>query len=123
VDDILALIADTYRSTTAKRPTLFPGQALIYRSGFWASSGGESATVAGNRGLRFAANYHVAPAAVLEATDAYRLRSDPRPELDRPTSRSRRTSSSPRMRPALATSLRVMGSGCAASAPLRVRSL
>ena len=33
------------------------------------SSGGESATVAGKRGLRFAANYHVSPATVLEAVD------------------------------------------------------
>ena len=36
------------------------------------SSGGESATVAGERGLRFAANYHVSPATVLEAVEGYR---------------------------------------------------
>ena len=36
------------------------------------SSAGQSASVAGELGLRFAANYHVSPATVLEAVDAYR---------------------------------------------------
>lgn len=36
------------------------------------SSAGESARVAAERGLPFAANYHVSPASVLEAVDAYR---------------------------------------------------
>jgi luciferase family oxidoreductase group 1 len=36
------------------------------------SSGGESAEVAGEKGLRLAANYHVSPATVLEAADGYR---------------------------------------------------
>jgi alkanesulfonate monooxygenase SsuD/methylene tetrahydromethanopterin reductase-like flavin-dependent oxidoreductase (luciferase family) len=48
------------------------------------SSGGESAAVAGRRGLPFAANYHVAPSAVLEAVTAYRAQFRPSPELDRP---------------------------------------
>ena len=72
--------------------------------------------VAGNRGLRFAANYHVAPSAVLEAVDAYRTAFRPSAELDRPyvsvsadvvvgDDASQRASS----RPATA-------SGCAASA-------
>ena len=48
------------------------------------SSGGESAAVAGRRGLPFAANYHVAPSAVLEAVAAYRAQFRPSPDLDRP---------------------------------------
>lgn len=36
------------------------------------SSAGESAEVAGARGLPFAANYHVSPASVVEAVTAYR---------------------------------------------------
>lgn len=48
------------------------------------SSGGESAAVAGRRGLPFAANYHVAPSAVLEAVTAYRAQFRPSAELDRP---------------------------------------
>jgi luciferase family oxidoreductase group 1 len=48
------------------------------------SSGGQSAQVAGANGLRFAANYHVSPATVLEAADGYRTEFRPSAELDRP---------------------------------------
>ena len=48
------------------------------------SSGGESAEVAGANGLRFAANYHVSPATVLEAVDGYRAAFRPSADLDRP---------------------------------------
>jgi alkanesulfonate monooxygenase SsuD/methylene tetrahydromethanopterin reductase-like flavin-dependent oxidoreductase (luciferase family) len=48
------------------------------------SSGGESATVAGHNGLRFAANYHVSPATVLEAVRGYRAAFQPSAELARP---------------------------------------
>ena len=48
------------------------------------SSAGESASVAGELGLRFAANYHVSPATVLDAVDAYRAAFVPSPHLDRP---------------------------------------
>jgi alkanesulfonate monooxygenase SsuD/methylene tetrahydromethanopterin reductase-like flavin-dependent oxidoreductase (luciferase family) len=40
--------------------------------------------VAGKNGLRFAANYHVAPAGVLDAVDGYRAAFIPSAELDRP---------------------------------------
>jgi luciferase family oxidoreductase group 1 len=48
------------------------------------SSGGQSATVAGANGLRFAANYHVSPATVLEAVQAYRAEFHPSHELPAP---------------------------------------
>ncbi|MFD0522562.1 LLM class flavin-dependent oxidoreductase [Paractinoplanes durhamensis] len=48
------------------------------------SSGGESARVAGARGLPFAANYHVAPARVLEAVEAYRAAFKPSAALEAP---------------------------------------
>jgi luciferase family oxidoreductase group 1 len=48
------------------------------------SSGGESAQVAGSRGLRFAANYHVSPATVLEAVEGYRAAFRPSAELAEP---------------------------------------
>jgi luciferase family oxidoreductase group 1 len=48
------------------------------------SSGGESAEVAGANGLRFAANYHVSPATVIEAADGYRAAFRPSADLDRP---------------------------------------
>jgi len=48
------------------------------------SSAGVSATTAGRRGLPFAANYHVAPASVLEAVQAYREAFVPSDRYDRP---------------------------------------
>jgi luciferase family oxidoreductase group 1 len=48
------------------------------------SSGGESATLAGQRGLPFAANYHVAPANVLDAVEGYRAAFRPSARLARP---------------------------------------
>jgi alkanesulfonate monooxygenase SsuD/methylene tetrahydromethanopterin reductase-like flavin-dependent oxidoreductase (luciferase family) len=84
VDDILALIADTYRSDDGEEAHVVPGGGADLQVWILGSSGGESAAVAGSRGLRFAANYHVAPATVLEATEAYRAAFRPSAELDRP---------------------------------------
>ncbi|MEK6437711.1 LLM class flavin-dependent oxidoreductase [Pseudonocardia sp. T1-2H] len=47
-------------------------------------SGGDSAVVAGERGLAFAANYHVSPGTVLEAVDAYRKAFRPSERLAAP---------------------------------------
>ena len=84
VDDILRLLADTYRSDDGQEARVVPGGGADLQVWILGSSGGESAAVAGNRGLRFAANYHVAPAAVLEAADGYRAAFKPSVELDRP---------------------------------------
>ena len=72
VDDILALIAGTYRSAEGEPGHVVPGEGADLQIWILGSSGGESAEVAGKRGLRFAANYHVSPATVLDAVDAYR---------------------------------------------------
>jgi alkanesulfonate monooxygenase SsuD/methylene tetrahydromethanopterin reductase-like flavin-dependent oxidoreductase (luciferase family) len=84
VDDVLALIADNYRSADGVEAHVVPGRGADLQIWILGSSGGESAAVAGERGLRFAANYHVAPATVLEATDGYRAAFRPSAELDRP---------------------------------------
>jgi luciferase family oxidoreductase group 1 len=84
VDDILALIADTYRSADGEEAHVVPGAGADLQIWILGSSGGESAAVAGERGLRFAANYHVAPATVLEAADGYRAAFRPSAELERP---------------------------------------
>ena len=83
VDDILALIADTY-SADGQEAHVVPGGGADLQVWILGSSGGESAVVAGRRGLRFAANYHVAPASVLEAADGYRAAFRPSAELDSP---------------------------------------
>jgi alkanesulfonate monooxygenase SsuD/methylene tetrahydromethanopterin reductase-like flavin-dependent oxidoreductase (luciferase family) len=84
VDDILALIAGTYRSDDGEEAHVVPGGGADLQVWILGSSGGQSAVVAGNRGLRFAANYHVAPAAVLEAADGYRAAFRRSVDLDRP---------------------------------------
>jgi alkanesulfonate monooxygenase SsuD/methylene tetrahydromethanopterin reductase-like flavin-dependent oxidoreductase (luciferase family) len=84
VGDILAFLAGTYRSAEGVEAHVVPGEGAALQVWILGSSAGESATVAGARGLRFASNYHVSPATVLEAVDAYRAAFVPSAELDRP---------------------------------------
>jgi luciferase family oxidoreductase group 1 len=84
VADVLALIAGTYRSPEGAEAHVVPGEGAALQVWILGSSGGESAEVAGQRALRFAANYHVSPATVLEAVDGYRAAFKPSAELERP---------------------------------------
>jgi alkanesulfonate monooxygenase SsuD/methylene tetrahydromethanopterin reductase-like flavin-dependent oxidoreductase (luciferase family) len=84
VGDVLALIAGTYRSADGAEAHVVPGEGAALQVWVLGSSGGESAEVAGQRGLRFAANYHVSPATVLEAVEGYRAAFRASAELDRP---------------------------------------
>jgi alkanesulfonate monooxygenase SsuD/methylene tetrahydromethanopterin reductase-like flavin-dependent oxidoreductase (luciferase family) len=84
VGDVLALIAGRYRSADGEEAHVVPGEGAALQVWVLGSSGGESAEVAGQRGLRFAANYHVSPATVLEAVDGYRAAFKPSAELARP---------------------------------------
>ena len=84
VGDVLALIAGTYRSPEGEAAHVVPGEGAALQVWILGSSGGESAEVAGRNGLRFAANYHVSPATVLEAVDGYRAAFQPSAELGLP---------------------------------------
>ncbi|MGW1619698.1 LLM class flavin-dependent oxidoreductase [Streptomyces sp. NPDC002172] len=84
IDDILALLAGTYRTEDGVEAHIVPGEGAEVEVWILGSSGGESARVAGERGLRFAANYHVSPATVLEAVDGYRAHFQPSDVLDKP---------------------------------------
>jgi alkanesulfonate monooxygenase SsuD/methylene tetrahydromethanopterin reductase-like flavin-dependent oxidoreductase (luciferase family) len=84
VTDVLSLIAGTYRSAEGEEAHVIPGEGAALQIWILGSSGGESAEVAGERGLRFAANYHVSPATVLEAVDGYRAAFKPSAEIERP---------------------------------------
>ena len=84
VNDVLALIAGTYRSAEGEEAHVVPGEGAALQVWILGSSGGESAEVAGANGLRFAANYHVSPATVLEAVDGYRAAFRPSAVLDQP---------------------------------------
>ncbi|CDR02141.1 hypothetical protein GCM10022420_039730 [Streptomyces iranensis] len=93
--DILALLRGDYRSAEGVEAHAIPGEGADVQVWILGSSGGRSAQVAGRGGLRFAADYHVSPATVLEATEAYRAafgrgrhslprpRTGPRPTLVR----------------------------------------
>ncbi|MEV8514662.1 LLM class flavin-dependent oxidoreductase [Dactylosporangium sp. NPDC051484] len=84
IDDVLALIAGTYKSSEGEEAHVVPGEGADLEIWILGSSGGESAEVAGRRGVRFAANYHVSPATVLEAVDAYRAAFVPSQVLTQP---------------------------------------
>ncbi|MFB8751373.1 LLM class flavin-dependent oxidoreductase [Streptomyces parvulus] len=84
IDDILALLAGSYRSPEGVEAHVVPGEGADVHVWILGSSGGQSAEAAGARGLRFAANYHVSPATVLEAVDGYRSSFRPSEFLDKP---------------------------------------
>jgi alkanesulfonate monooxygenase SsuD/methylene tetrahydromethanopterin reductase-like flavin-dependent oxidoreductase (luciferase family) len=70
--DILAFLGGTYRTESGLPFDAVPGTGADAQVWILGSSAGQSAQVAGALGLPFAANYHVSPATVLEAVDAYR---------------------------------------------------
>ncbi|MER7977680.1 LLM class flavin-dependent oxidoreductase [Streptomyces sp. NPDC095817] len=84
IDDVLALLAGTYRSADGAEAHVVPGEGADLQLWILGSSGGVSAEVAGRNGLRFAANYHVSPATVLEAAEGYRAAFRPSDVLDKP---------------------------------------
>ncbi len=84
VSDILALLRGTYRSPDGVEAHVVPGEDADVQVWILGSSGGQSAEVAGSNGLRFAANYHVSPATVIEAADGYRAAFRPSADLDQP---------------------------------------
>ncbi|WP_131739136.1 MsnO8 family LLM class oxidoreductase [Actinomadura roseirufa] len=84
VDDIAALLNGSYRSSQGHEAHATPGEHADLQLWILGSSGGQSAQVAGERGLPFAANYHVAPTNVLEAVTAYRKAFVPSAILDEP---------------------------------------
>ncbi|MCK9925479.1 LLM class flavin-dependent oxidoreductase [Frankia sp. AgPm24] len=84
VDEILALLAGTYRSPDGQEAHASPGEGADVEVWILGASGGSSAEVAGARGLRFAASYHHSPSTVLDAVDAYRKAFRPSAELAEP---------------------------------------
>lgn len=84
VDDIQAFLAGTYRTEDGIPAGPVPGLGAQVQLWLLGSSGGESARLAGAKGLPFAASYHVAPSAVIEAVEAYRAAFVPSPELAEP---------------------------------------
>jgi len=84
VADILALLRGEYRSAEGIEGHAIPGEGADVEVWILGSSGGQSADVAGSNSLRFAANYHVSPATVLEAVEGYRAAFRPSAALEKP---------------------------------------
>ena len=111
-----SLLRGTYRSAEGIEAHVVPGEGAHVQVWILGSSGGESAQVAGRNGLRFAANYHVSPATVLEAADGYRAAFQPSAELAGRTSASRPMSWSPVTKPQRGNWHPATAYGCTASA-------
>lgn len=69
---ILALRDGTARDAAGERVSSPPAEGTDFEVWLLASSGGESAEVAGALGLPLAANYHVSPFSILDTVAAYR---------------------------------------------------
>jgi alkanesulfonate monooxygenase SsuD/methylene tetrahydromethanopterin reductase-like flavin-dependent oxidoreductase (luciferase family) len=84
ISDVLALLRGKYRSADDLAAHAYPGEDAELQVWILGASGGESATVAGSHGLRFAASYHHSPSTVLDAVEAYRAAFRPSEDLARP---------------------------------------
>ncbi|NMO04028.1 LLM class flavin-dependent oxidoreductase [Gordonia sp. TBRC 11910] len=83
VDDVLSLLAGTFSARDVVLRAV-PGAGADVQVWLFGSSKGQSAQVAGARGLPFVANYHVSPATVVEAVEAYRAAFVPSTTLAEP---------------------------------------
>lgn len=84
VADIEALLGGTYSTTGGVELHAHPGENADLQLWIFGSSKGQSAQVAGARGLPFVANYHVSPATTFEAVEAYREAFTPSKTLTEP---------------------------------------
>ncbi|MEU4226431.1 MsnO8 family LLM class oxidoreductase [Nonomuraea sp. NPDC026600] len=78
IDEVIAFLTGEHEAHAV------PGEGAEVELWILGSSGGQSAQVAGERGLPFAANYHVSPSSVLEAVEAYRQAFKPSKALAEP---------------------------------------
>ncbi|MFJ1705970.1 LLM class flavin-dependent oxidoreductase [Kitasatospora sp. NPDC088346] len=84
LDTILALLRGDHRTPEGIEAHAVPGEGADLEVWVLGSSAGVSAGAAGALGLPFAANYHVSPATVVEAVDAYRKAFRPSARLAEP---------------------------------------
>jgi alkanesulfonate monooxygenase SsuD/methylene tetrahydromethanopterin reductase-like flavin-dependent oxidoreductase (luciferase family) len=83
VGDILALLDGSYEIDGVDAHAT-PGERAGLTPWVFGSSKGQSAQVAGARGLPFVASYHITPATALDAIDAYRAAFQPSAALAEP---------------------------------------
>ena len=83
VGDILAMLDGSYRIGDIEAHAT-PGEGASLTPWVFGSSKGQSAQVAGARGLPFVASYHITPSTALDAVDAYRAAFQPSAALAEP---------------------------------------
>jgi alkanesulfonate monooxygenase SsuD/methylene tetrahydromethanopterin reductase-like flavin-dependent oxidoreductase (luciferase family) len=83
VADILAMLEGSYDIDGVDAHAV-PGERAGLTPWVFGSSKGQSAQVAGARGLPFVASYHITPASALDAIDAYRSAFRPSAALSEP---------------------------------------
>src|SRR5690348_12457184 len=83
VDDILAMVNGCFRVDDHDVHAV-PGERTGLTPWVFGSSKGQSAQVAGARGLPFVASYHITPGTALDAVDAYRAAFTPSALLSEP---------------------------------------
>ena len=83
VGDILAMLDGSYDIDGVDAHAV-PGDRSGLTPSIFGSSKGQSAQVAGARGLPFVASYHITPATALDAIDAYRAAFQPSAALSEP---------------------------------------
>ncbi|MET9489358.1 LLM class flavin-dependent oxidoreductase [Nocardia sp. NPDC006630] len=84
VQQIRDLLEGTYTGSDGVPLHAFPGEGAEVQLWLFGSSGGESAQLAGQSGLPFAANYHVSPGTIVETVEAYRAAFRPSARYARP---------------------------------------
>ncbi|UGQ11893.1 LLM class flavin-dependent oxidoreductase [Yinghuangia sp. ASG 101] len=84
IGQVIDLLAGTYRSDEGVSVRAHPGEGADVELWVLGASGGQSARVAGARGLRFAASYHHSPSTVIDSVEAYRAAFRPSAELAAP---------------------------------------
>ncbi|MCX4093763.1 LLM class flavin-dependent oxidoreductase [Nocardia sp. alder85J] len=84
VGEIRALLNGSYVTPDGVALHAVPGEHADIELWLFGSSGGESAKLAGELGLPFAANYHVSPGTILETVAAYRDSFRPSARLPKP---------------------------------------
>ncbi|AYJ51203.1 LLM class flavin-dependent oxidoreductase [Rhodococcus sp. P1Y] len=82
--DIVAFLRGEFTTPSGVALTATPGSGAQVELWLFGSSGGQSAQVAGARGLPFVANYHVSPGTTLDAVEAYRASFVPSEVLKEP---------------------------------------
>jgi alkanesulfonate monooxygenase SsuD/methylene tetrahydromethanopterin reductase-like flavin-dependent oxidoreductase (luciferase family) len=84
VADILAFVDGAYTGPDGEPVHALPAEGADLEFWLLGTTPGESARVAGQAGLPFAASYHIAPTFVLETVAAYREAFRPSARLERP---------------------------------------